>query len=107
MGVHDRVRTTADGPNRNHDRWPSTGRRVAFVPSGQALRLPCVHIAYPLPAGLGRWADPRVVRTLAVTQGVHVRAVVLDPCVWLISSADGPVTRDDDIHVVRRALEQP
>ena len=69
--------------------------------------MPGVHIAYPLPAGLGRWADPRVVGIIAVTQGLHVRAVLFDPCAYLISSADGPVTRDEDINVVRHALQQP
>ncbi len=83
------------------------GRRVAFDSFGEALGLPVVHIAYPLPAGLGRWADPRVVGTTAVTQGLHVRAVLFDPCAYLISSADGPVTRDEDINVVRHALQQP
>src|SRR5919202_326402 len=56
---------------------------------------------------LGRWADPRVVGNTAVTQGMHVRAVLVDPCAYLISSADGPVTRDEDIDVVRHALQQP
>ena len=56
------------------------GRHVAFVPFGEALGLPGVHIAHPLPAGLGRWADPRVVGIIAVTQGLHVRAVLFDPC---------------------------
>ena len=31
----------------------------------------------------------------------------VDPCVYLISSADGPVTGDEDIDVARHALEQP
>ena len=44
---------------------------------------------------------------MGVTQGVHVRAILVDPCVYLISSADGPVAGDEDIDVVRRALEQP
>ena len=38
---------------------------------------------------------------------MHVRAILVDPCAYLISSADGPVTGDDDIDVVRHALEQP
>jgi hypothetical protein len=38
---------------------------------------------------------------------MHVRAILFDPCAYLISSADGPVTGDEDIDVVRRALEQP
>ena len=65
-----------------------------------------MYVAHPFPAGLGRWADPRVVGTTAVTQGFHVRAVQVDPCAYLIGPADGPVARDDDIGVVRHALEQ-
>src|SRR6516225_4546587 len=38
---------------------------------------------------------------------MHVRAVLVDPGADLISSADGPVAGDEDIDVVRRALEQP
>src|SRR5215469_5768395 len=37
---------------------------------------------------------------------MHVRAILVDPCTYLISSADGPVAGDEDIDVVRRALEQ-
>ncbi len=44
---------------------------------------------------------------MAVTQGLHVRAILFDPCAYLISSADGPVAGDEDINVVRHALEQP
>lgn len=83
------------------------GRAVAPASSGEAPGLPVVHIAYPLPAGLGRRTDPRVAGNTGVTQGVHVRAILCDPCVYLISSADGPVTRDEDIDVARHALQQP
>jgi len=38
---------------------------------------------------------------------MHVRAILFDPCRYLISSADGPVTRDEDIDVVCHVLEQP
>jgi hypothetical protein len=38
---------------------------------------------------------------------MHIRPILVDPCVYLISSADGPVAGDEDIGVVRRALEQP
>ena len=51
-----------------------------------------------------RWAEPRVAENISVTQGVHVRAILVDPCVYLISSADGPVTRDEDIDIARHAL---
>src|SRR4029453_16195700 len=80
------------------------GRPVALASMGEALELPCVHVAHPFPAMLGRWADPRVVGNTAVTQGMPVGAVLFDPCGYLISSADGPVTRDEDIDVVRHAL---
>jgi hypothetical protein len=53
---------------------------AAFVSFGEALGLPVVHIAYPLPARLSRWADPRVTDNLIVTQGLHVRPVLVDPC---------------------------
>ena len=69
--------------------------------------MPFVHAGQPILAVRGRWADPRVAGNLGVTQGMHVRAILFDPCAYLISSADGPVTGDEDIDVVRRALEQP
>lgn len=34
------------------------GRPVALASLGEALELPFVHVAHPLPARLGRWADP-------------------------------------------------
>ena len=43
---------------------------------------------------------------MGVTQGMHVRAILVDPCAYLISSADGPVTRDEDIDIARHAFEQ-
>ena len=66
-----------------------------------------MHARQPILAVRGRWADPRVAGNMGVTQGVHVRPILFDPCVYLISSADGPVTRDEDIDVARHALEQP
>jgi hypothetical protein len=66
-----------------------------------------MHAGQPILAERGRWADPRVAGSTGVTQGMHVRAILFDPCAYLISPADGPVTRDEDIDVVRRALEQP
>ncbi len=44
---------------------------------------------------------------MVVTQGMHVRSITFDPCTYLICSADGPVTGDEDINVFRHALEQP
>src|SRR5690348_7622846 len=82
------------------------GRPVALASLSEMLELPCVHAAHPFPAGLGRWADPRVTGNMSVTQGVHVRAILVDPCAYLISSADGPVAGDKDIDVARRVLEQ-
>ena len=38
---------------------------------------------------------------------MHVGPILVDPCVYLISSADGPVAGDEDIDVARDALEQP
>jgi len=83
------------------------GRPVVLASFGELLHLPCVHVAHPFPALLGRWAEPPVVGNSAVTQGMHVRAVLFDPCAYLISSADGPVTGDKDNDVVRHVLEQP
>src|ERR1035437_934714 len=83
------------------------GRPVALASSGEALELPCVHARQPILAVRGRWADPRVAGNMGVTQGVHVRPILVDPCVYLISSADGPVAGDEDIDVARHALEQP
>jgi hypothetical protein len=44
---------------------------------------------------------------MAVTQGVDVRAVLIDPCPHLIGAAHGAVTGDDDVDLVRNGLEQP
>ena len=52
---------------------------------------------------MGRPAGRREHR---VTQGVHVRAILVDPCGYLISSAGGPVAGDEGIDFARRALEQ-
>ena len=51
------------------------------------------------PIERGRWADPRVAGNTGVTQGVRVRPILVDPCVYLVSSADGPVAGDEDIDV--------
>src|SRR5229473_3218604 len=64
-----------------------------------------MHAGHPIERG--RWADPRVVRSTGVTQGLHVRTILVDPCAYLISSADGPVAGDEDIDVARHALDQP
>ena len=77
------------------------------VPFPRRCSCPSCTSADPLPAGLGRRADPRVVGNTAVAQGVHVRPILVDPCAHLIGSADGPVAGDDDIDVARHALEQP
>jgi hypothetical protein len=44
---------------------------------------------------------------MVVTQGFDVRAIQLDPCAYLISSADGPVAGDEDIDVFRHPIEHP
>ena len=54
-----------------------------------------MHASHPVVGS--RRAEPRVAGNLGVTQGVHVRAVLVDPCVYLIGSADGPVAGDEDI----------
>ena len=60
-----------------------------------------MHARKPILAVRGRWADPRVGGNTGVTQGMHVRPILVDPCAYLIRSADGPVTRDEDIDVAR------
>ena len=66
-----------------------------------------MHAGQPILAERGRWADPGVAGNTGVTQGVHVRAILVDQCAYLIGSADGPLAGDEDINVARRALEQP
>ena len=44
---------------------------------------------------------------MGVTQGVHVRAVLFDPCAYLTCSGGGPMAGDEDIDVARRDLEPP
>src|SRR5204863_590630 len=83
-----------------------SGRTVALSSSGELLELPLMHARQPILAKRGRWADPRVVGNTCVTQGMYVRAILFDPCSYLLSSTDGPVTGNEDIDVVRRALEQ-
>ncbi len=78
------------------------GRPVALASLGETLELPCVHASHPIVRG--RWADPRVAGNMGVTQGMHVRPILVDPCVYLISSADGSVAGDED-DVARHALE--
>jgi len=75
------------------------GRPVALASLGEALELPFVHARQPILGVRGQWADPRVAGNSGVTQGVHVRPILADPCVDLISSADGPVAGDEDIDV--------
>jgi AcrR family transcriptional regulator len=77
----------------------------AIASFGQALELPCVHARQEILA-VGRRAEPRVVGNASVTHGVHVRPIQVNPCAYLISSADGPVPGDQDINVARHALEQ-
>jgi hypothetical protein len=64
-----------------------------------------MHAGQPILAEPGRWADPRVVGNVRVTQGLCVRAILFDPCSYLISSADRPVTGDEDINVAGHGLE--
>src|SRR4051812_22775106 len=82
-------------------------RLVALASLGQALELPFVYAGHPFPAVLGRWADPRVAGSTAVAQGVQVRPILVDPGMYLVSSADGSVAGDEDIDVARHVLQQP
>ncbi len=66
-----------------------------------------MHVGHPFPPGLAAEPIRGSLSTSAVTQGVHVRPILVDPCAYLIGSADGPVARDDDIDIARHALEQP
>ena len=56
----------------------SPGRTVALSSLGELLQLPCVHVAHPFPALPGRRADPRVIDDLVVTQGLHVRPILVE-----------------------------
>jgi len=47
-----------------------------------------MHAWYPVVGG--RWADPRVVASTSVTQGPHVRAILVDPRAYLISRSRPP-----------------
>jgi len=49
---------------------------------------------------------PAVAANTDVAQGVHVCATLVDPCAYLIGSADRPVAGDEDIDVARRALKR-
>jgi riboflavin biosynthesis pyrimidine reductase len=72
-----------------------------------------VHVVHPLPATLGRRTNPRIARILTVAQGMHVRPILVDPCVHLISTdvriGGGPrIVRDfraaglvDHMHLVQ------
>lgn len=52
------------------------------------------------------WPEPGVVRSIAVTQGLHVRAILGDPCGYLVGRTGGAVAGDDDVHVARGVLEE-
>lgn len=53
------------------------------------------------------WAEPQVAGNADVAQGLHVRAILVDPRVYLISSGDGPMAGDKDVDVCSHAREQP
>ncbi len=53
-----RVRRDAD---RDQRQAAGEAQALALASCGDALGLPCVDVAHPFPAGLGRWADARVV----------------------------------------------
>src|SRR5918996_3356139 len=114
------ARTSAAARQRTHDegfggrsarpiRWHTRSHRTPFrdLFLSKLLELPFVHAGHPVPAFLGRWADPRVAENVGITQGVQVRPVLVDPCVYVISFADGPVAGDEDVNAVCHAFEQP
>jgi hypothetical protein len=68
--------------------------------------LPFVHAGQPGLAERGRWTDPWIAGNIGVPEGPHVRPILIDPCMYLISSADGTVT-GDDINLTRHAFEPP
>src|SRR5215218_8081357 len=81
------------------------------LPSRSLLRASCCSCRSCTP-GSQSWPTwpigrPRIAGNSGVTQGLHIRPILVDPCVYLIGSADGPVAGDEDIDVVRHALEQP
>jgi hypothetical protein len=91
----------------NTRRWWSSGcLRSALASLGETLELPFVHGGHQSQPVLGRCTDPRAAENIGVAQCVHVRPILVDPGVYLISSADGPVARPQDIDVTRHALEQ-
>jgi DNA-binding MarR family transcriptional regulator len=83
-----------------------SGRPVALTSSGEVLSLSFMHAGQKILA-VRRWIEPGVADILGVTHGVHVRPILVDPGVYLMSSADGPVAGDEDIDVAGHALEQP
>jgi hypothetical protein len=47
--------------------------------------------------------EARVAENIGVTQGVHVHPILVDPLVYLINSADGPVAGNKDIDLAPHA----
>lgn len=81
-----------------------TGRRVGLR-IGELLSLPFIYAGEPILAERGRWTKARVIVGMAVTQGVHVRSILFDPCACLIGSGNRPMTGDEGINVVSHVLE--
>lgn len=81
---------------------PIEARRALFLGGGAAV---AVRAANPCRT----WSPGRaaVAENVGVTQSLHVRPILLDPCAYLIGSVNGPVAGDDDIGGVCRGLEQP
>jgi hypothetical protein len=63
------------------------GRPVRLSFGGELLELPFTHRGQPIRAVRRRWADARITGSMAVTQGLHVRAIQVDPRAYLISRA--------------------
>jgi hypothetical protein len=65
-----------------------------------------MHAGQPILAERGRWPTRGSPGTPA-SRRACTYAIQFDPCAYLISSADGPVTGDEDIDVACHAIEQP
>jgi hypothetical protein len=61
-----------------------------------------MHVGQPFLVRACRQA--RVVGTASVTQGLHIRAILFDPSAQLVTVADGSVTGDKHLNVIRQAI---
>jgi hypothetical protein len=72
------------GPSLARDSGQPVSRirasRRALSNPGELLELPFSHAGQPVLAERGRRADARVIGSMAVTQGMHVRSILIEPC---------------------------